>query len=511
VEAIGPFQIRREIASGSGGLVYEAVDPTRGLVAAVKLYLGAGHQSPAAGRLRRDARAAGALGHPNLAAVLGTGQFRDHTWVATELVEGVSLSQVIRSRASWPIERILDVWRQLCEGLAHAHREGLLHLDLKPADVRVSPAGEVKILDFGAWHLKSLERQGSGPPDEALHYRAPEMVAGERPERRADIFSVAAIVYELVARRKAFPGESAADVVRAVSRCEPDLATLPTTPFSPGLEKMLARGLARKLEERYSSLEEMHADLTELVRETVPRMSPRPAPAPGWSLPADRERLLAALTAARAEDRLEDALDTCRTLLALDPDDDFTRQSFSEIESILQNREVDELVGTALACAADGDLELAMRIAEKVERVAPWSPRYLQLQVYLDEEGARRAANELVEAGREHVAAGRTAEARRAAEEALAALPGHPPALRLLGELRPGGAGPAPHAPSGPAPASPRADPGRTEADALAARALAHFVANENERARETVEHALRVDPKNRRALDLQKILRVLG
>ena len=517
MEAIGPFQIRREIGCGIAAIVYEAFDPTRGLAVALKLYLGARYDSPAAGRLRRDASASGALGHPNIAAVLGVGQQGEHTWVATELVEGVSLAQVIRSRASWPAERILDVWRQLCEGLAHAHREGLLHLDLKPADVRVGRTGEIKIVDFGSWHLKSLERQGSGPPEQGLHYRAPEVVAGERPDRRADIFAVAAMVYELITRHKAFPGESAADVVRALSRCEPDLASLPVTPFSPGLERILARGLARVADERYASFEDVHADLAQLVREVSPPPSldsAPPASAPLRSSP-ERERLIAAMTAARAEDRLEEALDVGRKLLALDSEDDFARRSFSEVESILENREVDELVGTALACAADGDIELATRIAEKVERVAPWSPRYLQLQVYLDEEGARRAAARLVETGREHLAAGRVDAARAAAEGALASMPGHGPAVRLLEALRSVGAGadvPAPPPPerTPPPPAVP-VDSRKAEAEAHAARALQRFVANEHARAQEEVERALRLDPENRRARDLQKILRILG
>jgi serine/threonine-protein kinase len=72
----------------------------------------------------------------------------------------VSLAQVLRGRSLLPIERVLDVWRQICEGLAHAHREGVLHLDLKPADVRLAPTGEVKIVDFGSWHLKALEHVG---------------------------------------------------------------------------------------------------------------------------------------------------------------------------------------------------------------------------------------------------------------------------------------------------------------------------------------------------------------
>jgi serine/threonine protein kinase len=529
--AFGPFEARGELGRGAGGVVYVAFDAAHDRTAAVKLYTSAPRGATAAiARLRRDAQAAGALGHPNIAAVLGVGERDGQPWVATEFVPGVSLAQVLRSHAPLPIERVLDAWRQMCEGLAHAHREGVFHLDLKPADVRLTPAGEVKLVDFGSWHLKALERHGPGPAEEGLHYRAPEILAGRRPDARADVFSAAAIVYELVAFRKAFPGDSTTDVVRGLNRGEPDLACLPRTAFSPGFERVLAASLARVPEERHASFEDVHADLVQLVRETAPRL--RSAAPPG---PPEREELLAAVTRARAESRLEDALEGCRKLLELDPDDEAARRATGEIESVLLDREVDGLVGMALAYAADGEFTLASGIAEKVERLAPWSPRYLQLQVYLDEEGAKRRAGELLATAREHLAAGRAWEARAAARDALAALPGHAGARKLLEEVpeeaasppAPEAAPPRPDAEPEPPPeeSSPAASPEETpapvaaappdprlaEAVALSTAALRHFVNDRHAEARAAVERALALDPQNRKARELDKILRVLG
>jgi serine/threonine protein kinase len=548
-KAFGPFEVRGELGRGASGVVYVAWNPEHDRTAAVKLYSAAPKDATGAiSRLKRDAQAAGALGHPNIAAVLGVGDHEGWPWVATEFVPGVSLAQVMRGRALLPIERVLDVWRQMCEGLAHAHREGVLHLDLKPADVRLAPTGEVKLVDFGAWHLKALEHGGPGPADAGLHYRAPELLTGRRPDQRADIFSVAAIVYELVAYRKAFPGDSATDVVRGLTRCEPDLACLPRSPFTPGFERVLAVSLARSPESRHPSFEEVHADLVQLVRETAPRLRSQPGESSETS-PPEREELLASVTRARAEDRLEDALEGCRRLLERDSEDEAARRAMSEIESVLLEREIDALAGMALAYAADGQLALATGIAEKVERLAPWSPRYLQLQVYLDEEGARHQADVLVESAREHLAAGRVREARTKAREAISTLPGHPQASRLLQELgdespeavavppppaasaaeavasrpaqspaAPAAASPAPQpspASSAPAPAaaasSPPPDPRIAEAVSLSATALKHFLKDEHARAREVVERALALDPGNRRALELLKILRVLG
>jgi serine/threonine protein kinase len=577
-KAIGPFELRQKIGHGTYGEVFEGFDPKREVRAAVKLFDKAPRGEKAFARLRRDAEAAGALGHPNIATVLGVGIFDGIPWVATELVAGVSLAQVVRSRTVWPIHRVLDVWRQLCEGLAHAHREGLLHLDLKPTDVRVSSDGDVKVVDFGAWHVKTLERRHPGPADESLHYRPPEVVAGKRPDCRADIFAVAAMMYELITRRKAFPGDVTTDVIRSLSHCEPDLATLPSSPFSPGIERILSASLARDPSARPASFEEVHADLVQLVRETAPRLrvsEQESGDGASGSAP-EGEGLLAELTRARADDRLEDALDVCRKLLALDSNDELARRSLSEVESVMVGREADELVGEALALAADGEIERATRLAQKVERLAPWSPRYLELQVYLDEEQARRAADRLVGSARAHKTEGRLEEARAAIREALAAMPWHAAANVLLEELggqegaespeevaakpdrppsvvneeppeaaprepatteeTPGEAEPEPEnppqpdeapdpapepepvarTPAEPSPAAPAdPDPGiqsaPDRAEALTVEALACFTANEHQRARAALDRALELDPANRRAQELRRILRVLG
>jgi tetratricopeptide (TPR) repeat protein len=502
----------------------------------------------------------------------------------------------------------------------------VLHLDLKPSDVRLAPSGEVKLVDFGSWHVKALEHGVSYRVDGGLHYRAPELLVGRRPDGRADVFSVAAIVYELVAYRKAFPGDSATDVLRELQRCEPDLACLPRNAFTPGFERVLALSLARSPEARHAAFEEVHADLVQLVRETAPRLRQAEPGQPGSP---EREELLANVTRARAEDRLEDALEGCRLLLERDSEDEAARRAMTEIEAVLVEREVEALAGLALSYAADGQIELAMGIAEKVERLAPWSPRYLQLQVYLDEEAARLRADALVSEARGHLAAGRVGDARELAREAGQIVSGHTQAGRVLQELaeleaaaaagsppapapaaaptpppaaqptpapvaeptppfeakrpseaeqpnpapaaaalpaatapapapppeaaepaaaeqapapsppapeapsasppptapEPAAAAPAPHAAEAPrpgaasseqrapAPAPPPkpTDPRATEAVSLSALALSHFLKDEHGKARELVERALRLDPENRKALELEKILRVLG
>jgi tetratricopeptide (TPR) repeat protein len=525
----------------------------------VKLYTRVTNKTPALkSRLLRDAQTASSLHHPNIAGILDMGEHQGQPFVVMEAVAGLDLGQVLRSKKPFPVEWVLDLWRQMCEGLAHAHRSQLLHLDLKPTDVRVTPAGEVKLVDFGVQHLKALERSGSGPAVGGVQYRAPEQVEGRKADPRADIFSASAIVYELLSRRRAFPGDDFNTVLMNITRGRPDPSALPYTAFSPGLERILLRAMARDPRDRPASFEALHAELVALVRETVPRIRPVEMPAPASEPPenpaerasdmtAERERLLIDLFRARAEDHMQRGLDICRRLLEVDPEDEAARGAAREIEAVVQDREVEQLVGLALSYAADGDTELATKIAEKVERVAPWSPRYLQLQVYLDEVAARQTADRLVVAARQALNYERTEEARSAAEEALALLPGHAAAQRVLDELLPtkpsiaaerGGpedgeqaeeaeslADPPIAEPEAPdespvpdpaAPAPQRAarapgDPREQQVESLTTAALRHFVGNDHGKARQAVEKALAIDPGNRRALELQKILGALG
>lgn len=500
--------------------MYEAGDPDREGVLAVKLVTQPMKDTPALrARLERDAQAAAALGHPNVATVLQVGEHQGQPFVAAELVPGVDLAQVARSRKPFPFEWILDVWRQLAEGLAYAHRSGLLHLDLKPADVRVTPAGEVKVLDFGICHLKSIESAGSGPAAPGVHYRSPEQVEGRRADARADVFAAGAIVYELAARRRAFPGDDLTSVLLSIKRGRPDPAALPRTAFSPGFEAIVLKSLARDPGERYASFEALHEDLVALVREAAPRLRAERAGTPAAEPAAEREALYEDLTRARAESQLQRALDVCRRLLEAYPEDEAARRAASEIEAAIQDREVEQLVGLALSYAADGEMELAASIAEKVERLAPWSPRYLQLQVYLDEEGARARADALVAEAREHLERGDRAAAREAAERALGALPGHGPARRILDRLGPdpppAGAGysdrEGPSLPGTDAVRVPcegdAAPPSSKEVESLTSAALAHFVGGEHGKARAVIERVLALDPGNRKALELLRIL----
>ncbi len=157
----------------------------------------------------------------------------------------------------------------MCEGLAYAHRNGIVHRDVKPGNIRVGPAGEVKIMDFGLARLPSSTATKSGRLLGTVQYMAPEQVEGAHVDHRADIFSVGAIAYELVAHRKPFQGDSLTAVMFQIMHGAPDPAALPATAYSPGLERIILKALARDRGARYPSLDAMHADLVSLVRDAA--------------------------------------------------------------------------------------------------------------------------------------------------------------------------------------------------------------------------------------------------
>jgi tetratricopeptide (TPR) repeat protein/predicted Ser/Thr protein kinase len=567
LQTIGKYQVEKVLGRGGMGTVYQAIDPVIHRTVAIKTMTPGLAETPELkARFLREAQAAGGLRHHNIVTVYDLGEDHGQPFIAMELIDGEDLEKIIQNKEPLSVEWKIDVIRQVCEGLAYAHRAGIVHRDVKPANIRVTSQGEVKIMDFGVAHLQSSKMTKSGTMVGTVHYMAPEQVEGEKVDQRADIFSVGAIAYELLAYRRPFDADSLTQVIFRIVREPPDMTALPRSEYSPGLEAIVSRALAKPLAERYQSLEEMRDDLERLVRETAARL---------MAAQKDTAELVTAIEGARAAGQLQKALTMCRRVLQIDPGHEVGQQQCREVEEAIRDQEVEQLAGMALGYAADGDLDLATKIASRVQRLAPDSARYRDLAAYLDEEAARRKVAALVTTAQEHIVLGNLEEARAAAEEALAAQPDHAIAREIRDRaatvieqrdrLAPPVSEPPPMAsppiesltplPEGP-PADPEAsrlleearrhlkarDPGkavagleralelapdhpaiarllgvahldarRAEAASLTTAALNHFLQNDHARARAAVEKALSLDPENRRAGELRQVLGVLG
>jgi serine/threonine-protein kinase len=277
LRTIGKYLVERVLGQGAMGTVYLARDPGLERLVAVKtMTVGPADPPDLRLRFRREAEAAGGLRHPNIVTIYDVGEDDGRPYIAMEYVEGADLAQVLQDGEARSTEWTLDVLRQVCEGLAYAHRNGVVHRDVKPANIRIGPGGQVKIMDFGLARLASSTVTKSGRLLGTVQYMAPEQVQGGRVDHRADVFAVGAIAYELVARRKPFEGDSLTAIMFQIIHGAPDAAALAVTAYSPGLDGIILKALARDPDARYPSLEALHADLGDLVREAARPLHGRP-------------------------------------------------------------------------------------------------------------------------------------------------------------------------------------------------------------------------------------------
>jgi tetratricopeptide (TPR) repeat protein/predicted Ser/Thr protein kinase len=477
VQTLGKYQILRVLGRGGMGTVYEALDPQLNRKVAIKTMIqGLLGDPDLRARFAREAQAAGSLNHRNIVTVYDLGEDKGQPYIAMEFIEGTDLESIVHNRQELAIEVKVSIILQICEGLGYAHRNGIIHRDIKPANIRVTPKGEVKIMDFGIAHLQAPTRLTKGGLVlGTIHYTAPEQVEGGKVDHRADIFSVGAIAYELLAYKRPFDGESVTSIMFKIAHEDPDQGALPHTVYSPRLEQIVFKALTRDVNARYQGLDEMAADVERLVQEVNPPHSTAPADralinrwiiegeqhlqhgdfagalqcakrvlavapaevaaqalarkAEAEALGTRMEEELAALRVeivrARDEGRMQKALGLVQRLLHVDPDDKAAVRMEAEIQNAIRSLEVEQLCGLALSYVAEGEINLALKIANKIEKVDPQSPKYADLRKYLQEELSRRTAEAFVGTAREHLALGNLAEARAAAEEALVAFPQH--------------------------------------------------------------------------------------
>jgi tetratricopeptide (TPR) repeat protein len=261
--SLGPYRLLREIGRGGMGTVYEAEDARLGRRVAVKLLpVEYGRDRSAKERFLREARSASALDHPNLCIVHDVGESDGRLFIVLALYEGETLRERLQ-RGPLPVAEAREVAIQVARGLARAHEAGIIHRDIKAANVMLTRRGEAKILDFGIAKLRgdeaSLTRTGASWGTPA--YMSPEQARGEPVDARTDVWSLGILLFEMLAGRRPFGGDSVEAVLSSILTREPEPLGRIRPDVPPELARVVARALAKNPAERHANAGEMLADL----------------------------------------------------------------------------------------------------------------------------------------------------------------------------------------------------------------------------------------------------------
>jgi tetratricopeptide (TPR) repeat protein/TolB-like protein/predicted Ser/Thr protein kinase len=275
------FEILDEISRGGMGVVYRARDLSLGRDVALKvLPEDLVHDPVRRERLLQEARAASALEHPHIAVIHAVGEAEGVTFIAMELIRGEKLSDLL-GRGALPQKRALDLAAEVAEGLARAHDTGLVHRDLKPANVMVTDDGHAKIIDFG---LAKLVEPVSGDGVTAtvrvpntdpgmivgtVTYMSPEQARGGRVDHRSDVFSFGVMLYEMLAGRAPFQGQSQLDTLHAIlTQAMPQLPALTGLPDDTArdVQRVIYKCTAKDPDDRYQGMKDVVVDLRAVRR-----------------------------------------------------------------------------------------------------------------------------------------------------------------------------------------------------------------------------------------------------
>jgi serine/threonine protein kinase/Tfp pilus assembly protein PilF len=313
-QTISHYRILEKLGSGGMGVVYKADDLTLGRHVALKfLSADLAHDQPALERFYREARAASALNHANICTVYEFGEHDGHVFIAMELIEGKSLKHSIGGTAM-PVNAVLELGVQIADALDAAHAKGIVHRDIKAANIFVTDRGQAKVMDFGL--AKILK--GEAPAADAttaedltlagsligtVSYMSPEQVLGKEVDVRSDLFSFGVVLYEMVTGTLPFTGETHGAILGAILHVTPPPALQLNPKWPSKLGDVISKALEKDPNQRYQSAAGMRANLKHLLRETQPGFpssesktaaQPR-APLP--DVPSSRKALIAVVAA----------------------------------------------------------------------------------------------------------------------------------------------------------------------------------------------------------------------
>jgi eukaryotic-like serine/threonine-protein kinase len=282
--ATSRYRIVEKLGAGGNGVVYRAEDTRLERFVALKFLPPEGQRDAhAQARFQREAQAASALNHHNICTVYDIGEQDGQTFIAMELLEGQTLKQKIGSRPL-PLETLLDYAMQVAAALEIAHKNGIVHRDVKPSNIFVTSQGEVKLADFGLAKRVMLDRTPIGeaptistPITErgaivgTVAYMSPEQAQDKDIDARSDIFSFGIVLYEMATGKRAFPGESSVTIIGEILHKEPKPIRELNPDVPEELQRIVVKTLEKDREDRYQTAHELMVDLRRLMKKETER------------------------------------------------------------------------------------------------------------------------------------------------------------------------------------------------------------------------------------------------
>jgi len=271
VTRIGKYDVIDVLGRGGMGVVYRGVDKAIGREVAIKTLTDGFAGDPGMlARFYEEGRRTGRLNHPNIVTVYDLGDDNGTPFIVMECVDGDPLDKLIRNGTPIAMADRLRIVEEVCAALGYAHRNKVIHRDVKPANIFVQPDGKAKLLDFGIARLEKRDQENSmtrtGHLIGTVPYMAPERLRGETVDGRSDIFAAGVVLYQLAAGQLPFSGTDSVLMQKILNDPHPPLSGI-RPDFPASLDLIIDRALAKSPDDRYSTAEEMAADLSTVVAE----------------------------------------------------------------------------------------------------------------------------------------------------------------------------------------------------------------------------------------------------
>jgi hypothetical protein len=274
-ERIGRYEIIRVLGKGAMGLVYLARDPQIERELALKTIRfdqaeGSFNPEEAKARFLKEARISGRLQHPHIVTIFDVGEDGGMLYLAMEYVPGGSLSQRLADPDSLSLNDRVRIVAEVAEALGHAHEKGVLHRDVKPANILLTPHLDAKVTDFGIGKLLTGDSDltSTGQMVGSPAYMSPEQIKGDKLDARTDIFSLGVVLYQAITLRKPFPADTLTTLVYQILHEEPPDPSQIRVDLSPEFSPIIRKCLAKKREDRYTTAKELAEDLRAAIGES---------------------------------------------------------------------------------------------------------------------------------------------------------------------------------------------------------------------------------------------------